>query len=83
MGDYKYITNNVNEITQVKKNGEIPSHNHWLKPEISSPAIFWENWPTKYKIITATKNANTSFLNPNQPTVHPVDNKAAIRAKII
>lgn len=39
-GDYRYITNNVYEITQVKKNGEIPSHNHWENPDTSSPAIF-------------------------------------------
>ena len=70
-------------MTHVKKNGEIPSHNHWLNPEISSPAIFWENWPTKYKIIAAMKNANTSFLNPNQPILKPADSKAAIRPKII
>ena len=39
MADYKYITNNVYAIIQVKKNGEIPSHNHWENPDISSPAI--------------------------------------------
>ncbi len=83
MGDYKYITNNVNEITHVKKNGAIPSHNHWLNPEISSPATLWDNWPTKYNIIAATKNANTSFLNPNQPRVNAVEINAAIRAKTI
>ena len=83
MEDYKYITNNVYAIIQVKKNGEIPSHNHWLNPEISSPAIFWDNWPMKYNIITAIKNAKTSFLNPSQPRDKAAEHKAAIKPKII